>query len=519
VNSFGLAAFLGLLVLWLRQPPERRREKPFAALFLYSAFWFALNLTAPGYHYLLAAACAFPALLCWLFLAPAARWLAAAGALLAALCLLQASGALSVGPALTITFCLLLASSVAISLPRNPGGLGNAAVLGGGAVVVPLALYSQSDWLGLVMRSLPLVLLLADTYSRRRFIFLDLFVKWGSYFLLALLSLSAWFALAPRNLHPVQSALLAAPLLWAVPYVCRKWGRWLDRHWLGRPMPPGEAERFLLQRLQNAADEESLKTAAQSTLASIFHTPFSIGVNGEIRLIESPSGPAIYSGDLELAASLSTLLAFLIENRRLDERRRRLAVEASRAELKALRAQVNPHFLFNALNTVAGLTHSNPELAEQTVERLADVFRYTLSRSENEWSTVNEELLFVRAYLDVEAARFGTRLQAAIDATPSALPARIPALVLQTLVENAIKHGVARSRDSCRVLIRVSLRDQRLLLEVLDTGAGPVSSEGPGHGLKNIRERLRGYYGEHAALQLVRDEARGETVASIEVPV
>ena len=93
-----------------------------------------------------------------------------------------------------------------------------------------------------------------------------------------------------------------------------------------------------------------------------------------------------------------------------------MSFQASRSELKALRAQINPHFLFNALNAIAGLIHKNPLRADKTVERLADVFRYTLRRSENEWTLLEEEMEFVRAYLEVEQARFGKRLQFQIHA-------------------------------------------------------------------------------------------------------
>jgi LytS/YehU family sensor histidine kinase len=108
----------------------------------------------------------------------------------------------------------------------------------------------------------------------------------------------------------------------------------------------------------------------------------------------------------------------MLENVRLQQRKqeqeqsaRELSLQASRSELKALRAQINPHFLFNALNAIAGLIHKDPFRADATVERLAEVFRYTLRRSEAEWALLEDELEFCQSYLEVEQARFGDRLR------------------------------------------------------------------------------------------------------------
>src|SRR6185436_16363640 len=123
-----------------------------------------------------------------------------------------------------------------------------------------------------------------------------------------------------------------------------------------------------------------------------------------------------------LLRSLSGVFSYMLENVRLQRRRRQqdqleqeLRLQTSRSELKALRAQINPHFLFNALNAIASLIHSDPTRADAAVEQLAEVFRYTLRRSESEWAPLDQELTFARAYLDVEQARFGQRLTCTID--------------------------------------------------------------------------------------------------------
>src|SRR6185295_5860950 len=107
---------------------------------------------------------------------------------------------------------------------------------------------------------------------------------------------------------------------------------------------------------------------------------------------------------------------------------------------------INPHFLFNALNAIVALIPTKPERAEETLEQLAEVFRYTLTRSDKEWTRLADEVEFVRAYLDVEKARFGERLQATIDVDPKVQDMTVPSMMLQTLVENAVKHGLSSVR-------------------------------------------------------------------------
>ena len=220
-------------------------------------------------------------------------------------------------------------------------------------VLVPAALFSPADWLSLAMRSLPLTLLLADSYTRRRFLFLDLFVKWGAYFIVSLVAVALWFRLVPETLALVPRSLLLLPVLWVVPRLCRALGGYLDRRLLGRPYAAAAAQRLFLERLQKAADESELRAEAQRVLAEIFQTHATIVEDGSIQLDDRPDGRPVFSEDLELLRTLSEMCSFLLEHRRLEARRR----DFSR---KALRAQINSHFLFNASNTVAGLIPSDP---------------------------------------------------------------------------------------------------------------------------------------------------------------
>jgi LytS/YehU family sensor histidine kinase len=254
---------------------------------------------------------------------------------------------------------------------------------------------------------------------------------------------------------------------------------------------------------------------------------------GAIRIQPRADSPQFLSEDIDLLSSLAEAFSFLLENLRLREKRleqeqreQQLVLNANRSELKALRAQVNPHFLFNALNTVASLIPRQPDRAERTIEQLAELFRYTLRRSDREWVTLDEELEAVCAYLDVEQARFGEHLATRIEVSAEARQTRIPAMIVQTLVENAVKHGVGRIRTQGLVEIDAAVIASELRIAVADNGPGFPDAATPafppgngGYGLRNIRERLQGHFGAAAFLAVDRDAALGMTVVSVRLPI
>jgi LytS/YehU family sensor histidine kinase len=181
-----------------------------------------------------------------------------------------------------------------------------------------------------------------------------------------------------------------------------------------------------------------------------------------------------------------------------EEARLRAALRT--AELSLLKSQLNPHFLFNALNTVAALTRSNPRVAESTVEHLAEVLRATLERSQQSRATLAEEVRFVRAYLAVEAQRFGDRLRVEWAIDPDTEPLEVPPFVLQPIVENALKHGIGSRAHGGRIRISAEPAADRLRLTVEDDGEGFDRRFQDGTGLGNLRERLAVLYGSAAAL-------------------
>jgi two-component system LytT family sensor kinase len=200
---------------------------------------------------------------------------------------------------------------------------------------------------------------------------------------------------------------------------------------------------------------------------------------------------------------------------------------ATEAELRALRAQINPHFLFNALTTIGYLIQTTPPRALQTLLRLTTLLRAVL-RSEGEFTTLGRELEIVESYLDIERARFEQRLRVTIDVPARLRHIRLPPLVLQPLVENAVKHGIAHKQSGGEVAIRARVdrvddHRRQLSLTVEDTGAGTTAEalqrgRRTGVGLRNVERRLECQYGDVASLSIRTTPGEG-TVVEIRMPV
>jgi len=209
------------------------------------------------------------------------------------------------------------------------------------------------------------------------------------------------------------------------------------------------------------------------------------------------------------------------EKRRLVEQHQ-LRELTARAEMRALQAQINPHFLFNTLNVLANLIQDNPERAEQVTEQLAEVFRYVLESTRREWVSLEEEVRFLQAYLDIESTRFGERLRHHWNLDPIAAKVRIVPMLLQPLVENAVRHGIAPSPEGGDLWIDAKVHNNsRLVLQVEDSGVGisaRSSRPGFGVGLNNVRERLSRCYGAGAELVMEARDPKG-TRATLFLPV
>jgi signal transduction histidine kinase/DNA gyrase inhibitor GyrI len=413
-----------------------------------------------------------------------------------------------------------------------------------------------------LLRTLPIPFFFATMYYNERAVFFDIVAKRGLFILAMLILLTGYFALVPAWLWSSRLGwigswlfpLTALPLVVLAPWIYRTLSTYLDRRWLGRGLSPSEAHRFFLAVLATATSEENLVSAAEQRLAEIMHGAVHIQLcsqtdpqttedegfetaillrgerQGAVRIEIPANGYPLLSEDRKLLVSLAESFGLALENLRLREkklrqerRERDLLLLASQAELRSLRAQINPHFFFNALNSIAALIPVEPEQAEVTVERLSELFRYALRRSDTEWVRVEEEMAFVQCYLDVEKTRFHERLKVQVEQGEAVCRALVPAMMIHTLVENAVKHGIAPVRGGGRIEVRIHRDGDTLFIEVRDSGMGIAETVSnalntPGHGLKNVQARLQAHFGEGARLTFGRDEDASMTTVCIAMP-
>ena len=234
-----------------------------------------------------------------------------------------------------------------------------------------------------------------------------------------------------------------------------------------------------------------------------------------------------------MLSSFQTLAAKQEEQERALAEAARKAAElrelAARAETRALRAQINPHFLYNALNTLAYLTEEDPTAARRVVEKLARIFRRTLERSSDATTTLADELEFVADYLAIECERFDDVLRVKSIIDPATLRARVPCMMLQPLAENAVKHGICPVTNGGTLTVRTVLVDgprgePRLRVTLEDDGRGmdegriaEIMGGSAGAGFANVRDRLQLHYGNRASVS-VRSRLGEGTVVTIECP-
>jgi signal transduction histidine kinase len=268
-------------------------------------------------------------------------------------------------------------------------------------------------------------------------------------------------------------------------------------------------------------------------LISFTHTSLHVGF--ESLFATAPQGPS------ENAHAIANLLAFatleapihlfiygailgvtyiVSYKRRLRERElatTQLSEQLALAQVQALRMQINPHFLFNAMNSIAMLVRDRKqEEAIRTIAGLSDLLRYVLDDSADQEIPLRRELDFIKRYLTIEQVRFGDRLSVTFDASEDTLDALVPNLVLQPIVENAIRHGIARSAAATTIAISAREEDGTVVLRVEDDGPGftdePPHMESTGLGIANTRKRLSQLYGDDHSLEIDRDTPHGAVV-------
>jgi hypothetical protein len=271
----------------------------------------------------------------------------------------------------------------------------------------------------------------------------------------------------------------------------------------------------LMERLRRHAvsDEAAYLEWAGAEVAVFFEATREPGASTlPFALGRRTGGRAYLSEDLGLLRRLEAVTNERLEQSR-EEQSRRLLREA---EMRALQAQIHPHFLFNALNALYGSIPKQAAGARRTVLNLADIFRYFLETG-RPTIALEREIAIIRAYLEIEALRLGDRLHSEIDVAAEANSVPIPALSIQPLVENAVRHGVARATGDALVRISAQMDGNFLDIRVCDSGPGFSDTPGNGVGLNNVRERLRLRYGGSARVEVERCGA--ETVVGFRVPV
>lgn len=424
---------------------------------------------------------------------------------------------------------------------------------------------SENSWLiEMVAHQSSLPLALTILYQNYRFAFADLFLKRAiSLILVALLAFGLYVAVAApllryhethdRNDVFAVTLILALWIATALVYpVLHKFAEWLvDRVVL---------QRANYEKLQSSisAEIEPMETVEEvldvvtSKLAKVLTAGRSEWRTGDFEIVVRPpniqsvavrtaekpefeivlgefyGGRRLLSDESAMLESVSRITARRIDSIRVvHERCEREFKEqeysklTAEAQLKALRSQINPHFLFNALTTIGYLIETSPQKAMQTLLHLTKLLRGVLSAT-GEFSTLGEEIDLIENYLDIERARFEERLTVSIDVPDELRQLRIPSLIIQPLVENAIKHGISGNRSGGEVLIAAErVSGGLLILRVRDSGAAkklrPVN-DNAGVGLANIRERLATYYGDRGALDLAVGND-GWTTAEIRIPI
>lgn len=404
--------------------------------------------------------------------------------------------------------------------------------------------------------SIPLAF--AILYQDYRFGFADLFLKRAlTFIVLVAVVFVAWSALEPwlaaSSADPVVvGTLLAAWMATALafPRLKRYVSAFVDRVVLHRSDYTSVLERFS-SRLQTCDSEQAVLDATAAVISDAFDARSVRWFTGDesspdpqrviVPTAEAPhyvielgalhGGRRLFSDDIVMLERMGLLAARRVDAVRLQDERyqrvlreREISALATEAELRALRAQMNPHFLFNALTTVGYLIQSAPLRAVETLLRLTTLMRSSL-RPEGEFTTLGHERDLVECYLQIEHERFEERLEARIDVAPALASLPIPSLIIQPLVENAIKHGIAPSRDGGRVSV-VARRDRDtdgapLRITVTNTGV-PLHGRRPrpeeGIGLSNVERRLHSYFGDAAHVTLTSGPD-GETIAELVLPV
>ncbi len=261
-------------------------------------------------------------------------------------------------------------------------------------------------------------------------------------------------------------------------------------------------------------------TVGYGWVQGVLREPWPDAVNPFVLFVVS-----IINGTIVYAAWLSIYFIYHVYHRfNLSEiERLRLSAVVKDAELRALKSQINPHFMFNSLNSVRALIDEDPQRAREAVTQLANMLRYSLQAGRKQTVSFEEELTVVNDYLALEQVRHEERLRLKLDVAPETLRRQVPPMLLQTLVENAVKYGIAEQPDGGEIAISARIVDGELHIAVRNpgqlrgSGAGRTAQRSTGVGLRNASDRLQLLFGDAARLSL-EQSAPGEVTAAVCVP-
>jgi signal transduction histidine kinase len=331
---------------------------------------------------------------------------------------------------------------------------------------------------------------------------------------------------SPPGIPMLATILAMSALMLVSPLLVRLLGRIVDQAILARP-DYAQASRNLEIEFRRAGKPEQLIESALEALRTTLHVDarwiestrrIEVSVSHEARTLMQTEHAFLESVQRQLDHRLDAM-HFEAEQRVLLLREERLKRLLTEAELKALRTQVDPHFLFNTLNTIADLISTNPQQAERMTERLAECFRYALAKHSRDLSTLDEELDFARQYLEIEQVRFGDRLRVQLSRGDALGSESVPSLLLQPLLENAIRHGLAPVREGGCVSVRAHREGERLHLSIEDDGVGVRAGAPAGVGLRNVQERLRTLYAQAAEFLIGERPGGRGTCITIVIPL
>jgi hypothetical protein len=260
-------------------------------------------------------------------------------------------------------------------------------------------------------------------------------------------------------------------------------------------------------------------------VVSLIQTILVISIDMALNAGQASSWTPGAAGALWYGMYIGTLIWSVIytrvaERRIQEERETHMQQAVHTAELRALEAQINPHFLFNSLNSIRGLVIENPQKAQDMITRFAALLRYNLNRDRQHTVPLAQEAEVVEDYLALESVRFEGRLRVQFTVDPAAESLQVPPMILQALVENALKHGIAKIPEGGDVRIHATAENGALVLQVENTGelaqVRPSRDGDTQIGLNNIRERLRLLYGDRASLSLKNGD--GVVAATVRIP-